>query len=152
MVNLSQSFCLLPGTFLAWGCSKCSRWGNSEWLNHNNVCRTASATPGLLRDQQKSLHILSDQELRFWQEVPIAQSKGIVSFSETIEISIGPKAVRIYWPVLLDCWRSVELAEILIGIFTVEGMTALPDHLLILLAFSVAQQVQQWVVTWALRT
>jgi len=64
----------------------------------------------------------------------IAQSKGIVSFSETIEISIDPKAVRIYWPVLLDCWRSVELAEIPIGICTVGALTALPDHLLILLA------------------
>ena len=60
----------------------------------------------------------------------IAQSKGIVSFSEANEFSIGPKAVRLHWPVLPDCWRSVELAEILIGICTVGALTALPDHLL----------------------
>ena len=71
----------------------------------------------------------------------IAQTKGIVSFTEANEISIGPKAVRIHWPVLPDYWRSVELAEILIGICTVGALTALPYHLLILLAFSDAQQV-----------
>ena len=41
-----------------------------------------------------------------------AQTRGIVSFVEPNEISIGPKAVRLQWPVLPDCWRSVELAEI----------------------------------------
>ena len=49
----------------------------------------------------------------------IAQTKGIVSFAEINEISIGPKTVRLHWPVLPDCWRSVELAEIPIEICTV---------------------------------
>ena len=71
----------------------------------------------------------------------IAQTKEIASFVEANEISIGPKAVRLHWPVLPDCRRSVELAEIPIGIFTVVALTALPDRLLILLAFSDAQQV-----------
>ena len=71
----------------------------------------------------------------------IAQTKGIVSFAETNKISIGPKAVRIHWSLLPDCSRSVELAKIPIGICTVGALTALPDHLLILLAFSDAQQV-----------
>ena len=65
----------------------------------------------------------------------------MVSFAKANEISIGPKAVRIHWPVLTDCWRSVKIAEILIGICTVGALTALPDHLLILLAFSDAQHV-----------
>ena len=66
----------------------------------------------------------------------IAQTKGIVSFAEANEISIGPKAVRLHWPVLPDCWRSVELTEIPNGICTVGTLTALPEHILILLAFS----------------
>ena len=40
----------------------------------------------------------------------IAQTEGIVSFAEADEISIGPKTVRLHWPVLPDCWRSVEVA------------------------------------------
>ena len=71
----------------------------------------------------------------------IAQIKGIVSFVESNEISIGPKAVRLHRPLPPDCWRSVELVEIPIGICTVWPLTALPDHLLILLAFSDARQV-----------
>ena len=71
----------------------------------------------------------------------MAKTKGIVAFAEANEISIGPKTVRIHWPVLLDCWRSVEIAGILIKIYTVGALTALPDHLLILFAFSDAQQV-----------
>ena len=71
----------------------------------------------------------------------IAQTKGIVSFAEANEISIGPKAVRLHWPVLPDCWKSLELAGILIEICTAVTLTALPDHLLILLAYSDAQQV-----------
>ena len=71
----------------------------------------------------------------------MAKIKGIVAFAEANEISIGPKTVRIHWPVLLNCLRSVELAGILITIFTVGALTALPDHLLILLASSEAQQV-----------
>ena len=47
-----------------------------------------------------------------------------------------PKAVRLHLPVLLDSWRSVELAEIPVGIFTVGALTALPDHLLILFIIS----------------
>ena len=65
----------------------------------------------------------------------ITQTKGLVSFAEANEIIIGPKAVRLHWPVLSDCWRSVELAEIPIKICTVGALTGLPDHLLILLAF-----------------
>ena len=42
----------------------------------------------------------------------IAQTKGIVSLAGANEVSIEPKAVIIHWPVLLNCWRSVELAEI----------------------------------------
>ena len=54
----------------------------------------------------------------------IAQTKGISqSFSEANEISVGPKAVRLHWPVLPDCWRSVELEEIQIGICTVGALT-----------------------------
>ena len=71
----------------------------------------------------------------------MAKIKGIVAFAEANEISIGPKTVRIHWPVLLDCWRSVEIAGILIKIYTVGALTALPDHLLILFDFSDAQQV-----------
>ena len=70
----------------------------------------------------------------------IAQTNGIVSIAEANEISIGPKSVRLHWPVLPDCWRSVELAKIPIGICSVGAVTDLPDHLLILLAFSDAQQ------------
>ena len=66
-----------------------------------------------------------------------------VSFAEAKEVSIGQKAVGLHWPVLPDCWRSVELAGIPIGICTVGTLTALPDYLLTLLAFSDAQQVQQ---------
>ena len=68
-----------------------------------------------------------------------AQTKGIVSFAEANEISIGPKAVRLYRPVLPNCWRSVELAEIPFRNCTVGALTALPDHLLILSASSDAQ-------------
>ena len=72
----------------------------------------------------------------------IAQTKKDVSFAEANEISIGPsKAVRLPWPVLPDCWRSVEIAEITIEIYTVGALTALPDHFLIFLALSDAQQV-----------
>ena len=71
----------------------------------------------------------------------IAQTKGIVSFAEANEISIGHKAVRQHWPELPDCWRSVELAEIPNGICTVGTLTALPDYLLMLLPFPDAQQV-----------
>ena len=71
----------------------------------------------------------------------IAHTKGIVLFAKANVISNGSKAVGLNWPVLPDCWRSVELAEILIGICTVGALTALPDHPLILLAFSDAQQV-----------
>ena len=71
----------------------------------------------------------------------MAKTKGIVAFAEANEINIGPKTVRIHWPVLLDCWRSVEIAGILIKIYTVGALTALPDHLLIFFAFSGAQQV-----------
>ena len=46
----------------------------------------------------------------------IAQIKGIVSFAEANGISIGAKAVRLHWPVLPECWRSVKLAEIPIAI------------------------------------
>ena len=59
----------------------------------------------------------------------IARTKGIVSFAEVDENSIGPKAVRLYWPVLTDFWRSVELAEIPIEICTVGALTALPDNI-----------------------
>ena len=69
------------------------------------------------------------------------RTKEIVSFAEANEISIGLKAVRLHWPALLDCWRSVELAEIPIRICTFGALTALPDHLLIVFAFSDAQQV-----------
>ena len=65
------------------------------------------------------------------------QTKGIGSFAEANEISIGPKAVRIHWPVLPDCWRSMELA----GICPVGALTASPDHILIVIAFFDAQQV-----------
>ena len=71
----------------------------------------------------------------------IAQITIIVSFAEANETSIGPKAVRKHWPLVMDCWRSVELAKIPIGICTVGAMTALPDLLLILLAFSDAQHL-----------
>ena len=71
----------------------------------------------------------------------IAPTKEIVSFAEANEISIGPKAVRLHWPVLPDCWSSVELVEIPIEICTVGAVTALPDQLLILLAFFDTQQV-----------
>ena len=71
----------------------------------------------------------------------LAKTKRIVSFAEANEICIGPKAVRLHRPVLPDCWRSVEVAEIPIGICTVGALTALSEHLLILLAFSDAQQV-----------
>ena len=80
--------------------------------------------------------VLSSREL-----ITIAQNKGIVSFAEANEISIGSKAVRLHWPVLPDCWRSVELAEIPVRICTVWTLTALPDRLLILLSFYDAQQV-----------
>ena len=80
--------------------------------------------------------VLSSRDL-----IAIAQNKGIVPFAEASKISIGSKAVRLNWPVLPDCWRSVELEEIPIGICTVWTLTALPDHLLILLAFYDAQQV-----------
>ena len=40
----------------------------------------------------------------------IAHTEGIVSFAEADEISIGPKAVRLHWPLLPDYWRSVEIA------------------------------------------
>ena len=53
----------------------------------------------------------------------IAQTKGIVSFAEANEISIDPRTVRLHWPVLPDCWRSVELAQIPIGIYTVGALT-----------------------------
>ena len=39
----------------------------------------------------------------------IARTKEIVSYAEANEISIGPKAIRLHWPVLPDCWRSVEI-------------------------------------------
>ena len=65
-----------------------------------------------------------------------AWTKGVVSFAEVNEISIGPKAVRLQWPVLPDCCRSVELAEITIVICTFGALTALPDHLQTLSRFS----------------
>ena len=71
----------------------------------------------------------------------ITETEGIVSFAEANEIIIGPKAVRTHWPVLPDCQRSVELVEIPIGICSVGALAALPDHLPIVLAFSVSQQV-----------
>ena len=60
----------------------------------------------------------------------------INTIAEANEISIAPKAVRLHWPVLPYCWRSVELAEIPIEMCTVGALTALPDYLLILLAIS----------------
>ena len=71
----------------------------------------------------------------------IARTKGNVSFAEANEITIGPKAVKLHWPVLPDFWRSVELAEILIRICTVGALTVFPNYLLIVLAFSDAHQV-----------
>ena len=52
-------------------------------------------------------------------------------YTEANKISIGPKAVRLHWPLLPDCWRSVELEEIPIEICTVGALTALQDHLYI---------------------
>ena len=56
----------------------------------------------------------------------VARTKRIVSFAEGNENSIGPKAVIVQWHILLGQWRSVELAEIPIGICTVRTLTALP--------------------------
>ena len=56
----------------------------------------------------------------------IARIEGIVTFAEGNENIIGPKAVKVHWPVLLGQRRTLELAEIPIGILTVKTLTALP--------------------------
>ena len=72
------------------------------------------------------------RNLLYLEVLTITQTRGIVSFAEANEIIIGPKAVKIPWPVLSDCWRSVELAEIPIEICTFGALAAFPDHLLLL--------------------
>ena len=67
-----------------------------------------------------------------YKVVTIKRIKDIVSFAEANEINIGPAAVRLHWPVLSNCWMSVEIAEIPIGVCNLGALTALPDHLLIL--------------------
>ena len=55
----------------------------------------------------------------------IAQTEGIVSFAEGNENITGTKAVKVHWPVLLGQRRTLELAEIPIGILTVKTLTPL---------------------------
>ena len=54
-----------------------------------------------------------------WHLATIAQPEAIFSLAESNGNSIGSKAVRVRWPVLLGQGRSVELAEIPIGAQTV---------------------------------